>query len=324
MSYKNTLDAAWQKATKMEPFKMDKTRPPRFRLSSSPFCQYKFLFQWYDYVTSGMIDLWDYPADFYTGIGTAIHSMLQKWIPICNPGLYLGNWKCPECGKLIQSAVGPKFCDKCGRWMRYEEYEYNEGWYFSGHWDGVIITDTNLIKTLGININNTKPLDKYLRTCKVPVQVAITEYKSAGSYKAKRLGGPTPENKAQAMMYVPCAARKLREEGLNVEVIGSIVKYLSRDNPNSASNDFFLPAAGDGLYKHSKGVIKSVVKAISEKSIEPMVEFGLPCRTKFKDLYEKCPYRDSCANLRKSAKSMFKDARKEIRKDFLFLKSLRG
>jgi len=324
MSYKNVLDAAWQKTTKMEPFKMDRGRPPRFRLSGSPFCPYKFLYQWYDYVTTGRVDFWDYPADFYTGIGTAIHSTLQKWVPLCNPGLYLGNWQCPECRKVIQSAVGPKMCPDCNRWMRYEEYEYSDGWYFSAHWDGVLITDTNLIKTLGITLDNTKPMDKYLRKCKVPVKAIVTEYKSAGSFKSKRIGGPTPENKAQALMYAPCATRKLKAEGLNIEIIGSVVKYLSRDNPNSASNDFFLPADGDGFYYHSKKVVKSVVKAIKEGSIDPIVDFGLPCKGKYKDLHSKCGYRDSCEGLRKSIKSMFKDVKKDIKKDFLFLKSLRS
>lgn len=322
MGYENQFEHAWDKTIKMDPFQTDSIRPPRFRLSSSPFCAYRFLFQWYDFVKTGEADFWDYSADFYTSIGTSIHSVLQKWVPIKNPGMYLGNWKCPKCGKIIEAAVGPKFCKKCKKWMQYEEFSFLEKPGFSGHCDGIYLLNNRLIKTLDINIDNTEPMDTYLRSCKTPVEAVVLEFKSAGSYKAKRLTGPTANNKAQALMYVTCANRKMKELGLNINVIGAVVKYFSRDNPNSASNDFFLPVNDTSLFLYNKNIVRSVYKAVKEGDVAPIKDMGIPCKSKYKELYSDCPYMESCADLRKSIKLFLKETKEAIRKDFIHLKSL--
>lgn len=322
MKYKNQFNAALNKALKMEPFVTGNYRPPRFRLSASPFCAYKFLFQWYDFIKTDKIDLWDYSSDFYTSIGTTIHSLLQKWIPINNPGLFLGNWKCPTCKKVIEAATGPKFCKKCQSWMIYEEFVFYEKPGFAGHGDGIYLLNTDLVKTLDIDLYNTKRMDKYIRSCKKPVEAIALEFKSAGSFKAKRLGGPTPRNKAQALMYVPCANRKLKELGLNVNVIGAMVKYLSRDNPNSSSNDFFLPVKDESLFDYSKGIVRSVYKAVKTGEVSHIYDSGIPCKGRFRDLYDECDYRESCSSLRKEAKIFLKETRKEIKRDFIFLQNL--
>lgn len=322
MVYDGNLDRAWDKITKMEPFKTDEVRPPRFRLSSSPFCPYRFLFDWYDYIKSGEVDYWDYPSDFYTDIGTTIHSLLQKWIPINNPGSYLGNWECPRCHKRIEAAVGPKFCKDCGKWMIYDEFSFLEEPGFSGHCDGILLLNKNLVKSFGLNIHKTRAMDKYIRQCKNPVEAVVLEFKSAGSYKAKRITGPTPRNKAQALMYVPCAQHKMDELGLNVNIIGAVVKYLSRDIPTSASNDFFLPVNNEKLFKYNQDIVKAVYKAVRKGKVKYIKEIEPPCQGKYKHLYDECAYFESCKKLRKETDMFLEDTRKRIKKDFDFLDSL--
>lgn len=322
MAYDNNLERAWDKITKMEPFQTDDIRPPRFRLSASPFCPYKFLYQWYDFVKTGEADFWDYPSDFYTNIGTTIHSLLQKWLPLNNPGSYLGNWKCPSCHKVIEAAVGPKFCKDCGKWMIYEEFSFLEKPGFSGHCDGIFLLNNALVKDLGITIHKTKSMDKYIRKCKNPVEAVVLEFKSAGSYKAKRITGPTPKNKAQALMYVPCAQHKMQELGLNINVIGVVVKYLSRDVPTSASNDFFLPVENDKLFRYNQNIVKAVYKSVKTGKLSPITDIGIPCESKYHRLYDECGYKESCKQLRKEIDMFLKETRKDIQKDFDFLNSL--
>lgn len=321
MGYNQQLDKAWEKTVKMEPFETDSSHPPRFRLSDSPFCQYRFLFQWYDFVKSKEADFWDYSSDFFTDIGTAIHSILQKWIPINNPGMYLGSWKCPSCRTIIENATGPKFCKKCKRWMTYEEFSFVEKPGFTGHCDGILLLNNNLIKDFGVTIHNTEVIDKYIRKCKNPVDAVVLEYKSAGSYKAKKITNPTPKNKAQAMMYAPCAQRKMDSLGLNVNIIGVVLKYLSRDNPSSASNDFFVPK-DNKWFKFTRNIVLSVKKAVKTGDVDYITEIGIPCISKYKNLYEECGYKESCKQLRKEIDLFLKDTRKAIRKDFEFLDSI--
>lgn len=321
-SYEKHLELAWNKTIKMEPFKTDEVKPPRFRLSSSPFCPYKFLFQWYDYVKSNESDFWDYSADFYTMVGTAIHSALQKWIPFNNPGLYLGNWRCPTCGKVIEAATGPKFCKKCNKWMIYEEFSFLEKPGISGHCDGIFIINSRLAKTLDVSIHNTKPMDKYIRTCTEPVEAVILEFKSTSSYRAKKITNPTPNNKAQAMMYVPCANKKLKELGLNINVIGAVVKYFSRDNPNSASNDFFLPVSSLDLFLYNKEIVKAIYRAVKTGDVSHVEAISPPCKSKYRKLYADCPYYESCENLRKEIALFLEETKSAIKKDFIFLKRI--
>lgn len=322
MGYGNQLEKAWEITTKMEPTKTDEMKPPRFRMSASPFCPYKFLFDWYDFIKTDRADYWDYTSDFYTNIGTAIHSTLQKWIPINNPGSYLGNWKCPRCHKYIEAAVGPKFCKKCGKWMIYEEFSFLEKPGFTGHCDGILLLNKPLVKSFGVNIHKTKVMDKYIRKCKNPVEAVVLEYKSAGSYKAKRITGPTPKNKAQALLYAPCAQHKMDELGLNVQIIGSVVKYLSRDVPTSASNDFFLPVKNENWFKFIRKIVRSIYKAVRTGKIEPIKEVGIPCESKYKKLYAECGYLESCKKLRKEVRFFLSETREAIQEDFDFLDSL--
>lgn len=322
MAYENHLEKAWEKIKQMEPFKMDSGKPPRFRLSSSPFCAYRFLFQWYDFIKTGERDFWDYSADFYTMIGTAIHSALQKWVPLNNPGLYLGNWVCPVCGKRIEAATGPKLCKECKRWMIYDEFSFTEKPGFTGHCDGILLINNRLPKKLGVTIDNTVPMDKYIRSCKDPVEAVVLEYKSAGSYKARRITSPTPNNKAQALMYVPCANRKMQELGLNVRVIGAVVKYVSRDNPNSASNDFFLPVEDEKFFLHNKKIVRAVYKAVKTGDSSFIKDAGIPCRGCYKGMYSDCGYIESCKSLRKEVDMFLEETKDPIKKDFIFLKNL--
>jgi len=170
--------------------------PPKYEMrcsTLSKFCQIAFLIS----KIENDLEREYFTKDFYCSVGTAVHSVLQKWLGIKH---YLyGLWECPICNK-IQEGFGPKHCDNT--LCIYKEYELS--WKgMSGHCDGLIL------------LNN---------------QFYILEFKTIS---LKSLQERRKQNKPfffhsnQVNMYV-LMGQKLK---LPKPLIGGIIIYIARDNP---------------------------------------------------------------------------------------------
>jgi hypothetical protein len=85
----------------------------------------------------------DYSTDFFTEIGTVVHSIMQRHFPLTkNVSQYVfGNWKCKNCNHLLKLCTTPKCCPKCFlKAMSYSEIEINFKGVF-GHIDLILFID---------------------------------------------------------------------------------------------------------------------------------------------------------------------------------------
>jgi hypothetical protein len=130
--------------------------------------------------------------DFYTKIGTVIHSIVQSWWPL------YGTRRCTKCGKIYEG-WGPIFC--CGLPAEYEEYklEYKG---LSGRCDGIM---------------------------KLLLDLFLLEIKSSDKEKMKKLKAPKTEHVIQANIYAVMSNICLKKK-LPSPIKGHIIIYFDRAN----------------------------------------------------------------------------------------------
>lgn len=307
------------------------SRPPRIRMSSFPFCPRRFMYECIGYMTGNY--LWSFTADFYCGIGTAVHQALQKWVPLANPGYILGNWSCDHCGKwvrdtdesnprgriwkpyMVYAKIGPLMCPKCGRPMQYEEFEFIlPDAPVSGHCDGVLMFDPSSILNIELTPDNYYMVDRALRSedLDVTLPAYILEYKTAGLMMATKRAEPKLEHRCQANMYVGAARRILPKKfGLrNLDVRGFLVKYFARDRPQTCSQDLRLEIEGNEFYKQQCGFVNIFDNAMMLGGDYTKAMFKCwPCEV-VSTFYDDCPYREEC---RKVTPQEFRSQVKEVR-----------
>lgn len=111
---------------------MPSTRKAEFRCSSLPFCPIRSFLQMSKREDS-------YRMDFYTGTGTTLHELMQKWMPLTEQakGRVYGQWACMSCGVIHPPQLMPHECPACRAsrdMLRYREVEVSyKG--LSGHVD---------------------------------------------------------------------------------------------------------------------------------------------------------------------------------------------
>ena len=110
-------------------------REAEFRASSLPFCPLRFLVDRHTPRTE------QFTSDFYFKIGTAIHELFQRWMPLENSKYRpYGGWKCGKCRHEAAIGLMPAtLCPKCKAehsW-RYQELTVNL-FRLSGHIDMVL------------------------------------------------------------------------------------------------------------------------------------------------------------------------------------------
>lgn len=329
-----SLDRLYDNAVKMEA----ETEPqaPKIRMSSFPFCPKKFLFNCLESIDGG---LWSFTGDFYCDIGTAVHSALQKWMPLANPGTILGNWSCDACGKwvkdknpsnpkgriwkpyVVKALVGPINCPKCGQPMKYEEFEFMlPEAPASGHCDGILLYDPSSVLNMKLT-DNYYVLDKILRDPdfgkKIPAY--ILEYKTSGLNVLSQRSKPKNEHQCQATMYVSAARRILPQKyGLvNLDVRGFIIKYIARDRPQARSQDLkYEIDSDDTFYMRQCEMVNIFDKAVMTRDIKYMKAMYkcFPCK-EIPDIYNDCPYFTDCeAVTAKEFKSLVKKAKEVYEK----------
>lgn len=330
------FDNLYLKAVNLEAESAGKS--PQFRLSSSPFCSIRPIFEWMDFINNP--SMWSFKGDFYCNIGTSVHRTLQEWIPKANPAVIVGHWRCRSCCnhpsseeclhckskcKAYKSAmVGPQICPVCKKPMTYEEFHYLvPDAYISGHSDGVLLYDPKSVLGISSELDEShiKLINKLLKDTEEPFKFPayILEYKTTTKARALNISEPIKHHQAQAMMYVGCKNILKNHFGLiNIDIKGTIIKYISRDTPDLRSKDFKIDVQDDTFYRYNKKMVKRCISAFKNNDISLLFPKKLPCATdaRFSEYYCDCAYKEICDDILKSKKKL-KAHFNEVKESFL-------
>jgi len=141
-----------------------------FRASGQPICARDFVFWQLTEDGKRPPDEESFRMDFYTEIGTAVHSVMQRWLGRVNQ-IY-GNWSCqnPKCqyyeAVVIKNHLGVGPCPHCDRETIYEEYLLTHSSGLSAHPDGLLPYEDGYLlwefKTTGLLSKLSFPRHSYL------------------------------------------------------------------------------------------------------------------------------------------------------------------
>jgi hypothetical protein len=84
----------------------DVGRLKSLRPSQLPFCPVRFFI---NHATQGLVQTQDMNSAFYTEVGTAVHSVVQKYL--AHSGRFLANWECKQCHKRYTLTMQHECCD---------------------------------------------------------------------------------------------------------------------------------------------------------------------------------------------------------------------
>lgn len=312
-------------------------RAPGLRASSMPICPNKYLYDYYNYLSRGFSKV-DYCKDFYCGIGTSVHSAVQKWLPIANPGILMGNWECKYCGKwvkdencykgrrwvnfIVYNKVGPINCPKCKRRMEYSEFElvFPDG-KITGHTDGLLLRLDKLPEKI-INMIKDKSglfvpekVNALIKKGKTKIPALVLELKTTSKYQVVSLKEPKLEHRCQATVYASAFKRVLPTvfKLPSIQSEGYLVKYISRDAPQATSQDFIKIVDNDKLYLNMCKLANIFYGCIKNNNPKKLWSIK-PCK-KWPSLYPNCEFEDFCFKLSaKEYKDMFKKVKEALRR----------
>lgn len=176
-------------------------RERKLRPSSFPYCGLKDAFK---EITGGDKETVGFGLDFYGGVGTAAHTVFQKYMGAL--GSVVGNWKCTN-KKCIQHKKLIKFsrqsiCSQCQHPMEYHELIIRNR-HIVGHVDGLIYLD-GLYYVLDYKTTSVKN---------------ILEHRLNTVY-------PYAKNQHQILSYCYCL-----ERNFNIVISGWMLQYIARDDP---------------------------------------------------------------------------------------------
>lgn len=252
---------------------------PELRASSMPFCPRKFIYSFFNNRS------FSFASDFYMDVGTAIHSVVQHWLPIVNHGVLFGNWECLACKNIRYMKIGPLHCNCCGAPLEYKELTltFPSASSMSGHSDGLLIEGK---------------------------KAWILELKSTGTAGVSKKSEPDKKHDLQATVYVSALREIFEIMNIELDVKGYCIKYISRDNPRIVSPDFVKEVDDDSLYKLTTKLVNNLVTAITENKVSLILK--QPC-DKHMNIYDTCEFMQLCSSQKEEAfKKMFKQVRKEL------------
>lgn len=301
-------------------------RAPQIRGSAVPFCPRHFLLAYTEFLANR--SKWSYLADFYCGIGTSIHQAVQKWLPISSPSYLWGDWCCLRCRKreervTISNSVGPLSCPNCGRQMVYCEptLDFVDA-PVTGHCDGVLIDKEFVLEWAEKNLNrgqlkkfkknNVKGINKIIHSKNLQIRIPalVLELKSTGMHVIRTLAKPKVQHTAQATIYVS-SLKKILLERFGIETIdvkGSLIKYVSRENPRIRSQDFKKRVTKDTFYDITCTMVNIFFRSLRTLKVKKIYDL-FPCK-KWPALYQDCEYDTICAELtQKELRKMVKEIR---------------
>ncbi len=127
--------------------KIKKAREPAFRVSSLPYCPIYNLYEQHHSTQE-----YPYSMGFYTNLGTAVHSLMQEFIPHLSNIKVFGNWQCRLCKKPLNhkfhTDAKKEYKTSCtvasnkDCWPHVEYVELELSWRgLSGHTDMLLLID---------------------------------------------------------------------------------------------------------------------------------------------------------------------------------------
>ena len=263
------------------------------RCSAIPFCPLGFFVS---VATKGMKRSLDMSGLFYTSVGTAVHTVMQKALALDGRRLF-GNWKCRQCKKIEKFSLQRKCCSK---FMDYEEIDID--------WKGV----KGHVDTLfALDIKKAKEVSKLCQKKRIEkakgLKFAVIDYKTTSeTAKKTKARNPGQTYKEQAMAYAYLLGKQY-----DLKILEVILFFIPRDNPRNPTTyqEYVTPSS---LEK-----IKSKIKIYKRAHKEVL---NLSSLKEVKQLYEdygKCsnPYCKTCKSksIVTELKQAFKIARSEER-----------
>jgi hypothetical protein len=189
------------------------TNEPYVRPSSCPACAVKLFIEVCKGRAAGeFLEDTDFMKEYYTGLGTFTHAVLQKWLG--RTGKLVGDWSC-NCSldsngkpKILRKFSTNSVCPKCSKTMEYVEIEIDVNG-IKGHVDGILRYKVDGVKYYIIIDFKGSSIQK------------ITQNKHA---KPPTL--PVKKHTKQISLYTH-VFKKYKK----LNVIGWALIYTARDNP---------------------------------------------------------------------------------------------
>jgi hypothetical protein len=244
------------------------SRLPELRPSQFPICP---ILNYVRYETGH--DLASSLKDYFCGVGTATHSVVQYWMGYS--GRLLGDWRCLSCG-FERKNTRRNICKKCRVGMEYVEFEVAyKG--VTGHVDTVFLLDPEESD-----------------------DVWVVDYKTSSKERVR--------NGHKYFPYVSnmrqlCGYAYILKVAYKMKVKGFSLLYIARDNPLATYEVpvKFTPeieAKGKSIVTAEVKRFRAGERAFADKDLRIAYEHK-PCR----DLehydalmgeYKKCPFTDVC------------------------------
>ncbi len=208
-------------------------------------------------------------GDFFTSVGTTVHTVMQKWIGLS--GQMYGDWKCVNCD-TTRRMVG-HVCPKCNTFMEYNEIEVEYG-LVTGHVDGILQLPNKKFWTI--------------------------DYKTATIKKIQEAHKllPIKQNVFQILAY-----SYILKHNYDLDIEGASLLYIARNNPkyykecqlifDEETEEFAHKIITKEIEKY-----KAALQASKRKNVNIAIE-AKPCKSvehhaSFFGEYHVCPFIDVC------------------------------
>lgn len=271
----------------------DPHRVLSLRCSALPFCSLDFFTR---IANHGMARSLDMRGLFYTSVGTAVHTVMQRALSLRGNRLF-GDWKCRKCHSFEPMST-VRMC--CGQPMEYEELSID--WKgVKGHVDTLYVLDSAAAAKIAFMTKEER-----FEAAK-SLEFVIVDYKTTSERaKHKKQKDPGDGYISQIRAYA-----YLLKKQYGLKIRGVMLAFIPRDNPQYPTiweqailpHDFRLIREDLKLWKSAH---KRVIRAGSWKDIKALYEdYGL-CKDPYCDT---CRTRDPMHTL----KTAYKRAKEEER-----------
>jgi hypothetical protein len=245
----------------------------QFRASGLPACPLQHCWYRFDREADELPGRREsFAKDFYTEIGTAVHTVVQRWLG--RLGVLYGDWRCPRCTDVVyRDRLGTARCD-CGAETVYEELAFDGK--PSGHCDGLI------------KLGELTPGEK---------DFAVLEVKTTSERRLDQVikpQGPPLNYRLQATNYT----YRLQQLGYNL--VGVMFLFVPRDSPRKMHAIWVHPKRVTAI---NQAMLKEYEATVAALDSGDFSKLSGTC-SKPED-GEGCPYRPNCFS--PSAAKLFRD-----------------
>lgn len=245
----------------------------QFRASGLPACPLQHVWYRFDRAANALPGRREsFTKDFYTEIGTAVHTVVQRWLGRLN--VLFGDWRCPSCTDVVyKGRLGTVTCD-CGAETVYEELSF--AGKPSGHCDGLI------------KLGQLTPNEH---------DFAVLEVKTTSQRRLEQVikkEGMPLNYRLQATNYT----YRLRQLGYNL--VGVMFLFVPRDSPRAMQALWIHPKRVNAINEGMRTEYEKTLEALKNGDFS---QLSGTCATPADG--ESCPYRPNCFS--PSAEVIFKE-----------------